>query len=148
MLAGRLVYIGFKASDFGRLEVGTESILDRSKSVKSVLMQLFETEGVTDLEGVDCINACYGGTSALFNAVNWMESSSWNGRLGLVVAADIAVYAEGNARCTGGAGAVAVVVAPNAALVLDKGELNQTKRDGSSNIVSRQLGGGGRSPMY
>ena len=100
--------------------MGTESILDRSKSVKSVLMQLFE--GVnTDLEGVDCINACYGGTSALFNTVSWMESSSWDGRLGLVVAADIAIYAEGAARCTGGAGAVAMVVAPNAALVLDKG---------------------------
>ena len=65
--------------DIGRLEVGTETIIDKSKSVKTVLMQLFETSGNTDVEGVDTTNACYGGTSALFNAVNWVESSSWDG---------------------------------------------------------------------
>lgn len=63
----------------GRLEVGTETIIDKSKSVKSALMQLFEESGNTDIEGVDTTNACYGGTSALFNAVNWVESSSWDG---------------------------------------------------------------------
>jgi len=110
---------GYSPKDFGRLEVGTESILDRSKGVKTVLMQLFGD--CTDLEGIDTMNACYGGTSALFNAVQWVESSSWDGRLALVVAADIAIYAEGNARCTGGAGAVAMVVGPNSALILDRG---------------------------
>lgn len=52
-------------------------------------MQLFEDN--TDLEGVDTTNACYGGTSALFNALNWVESSAWDRRLALVVCADIAV---------------------------------------------------------
>ncbi|XP_055630967.1 hydroxymethylglutaryl-CoA synthase 1 [Toxorhynchites rutilus septentrionalis] len=108
-------------SKIGRLEVGTETIVDKSKSVKSVLMQLFEPEGVTDLEGIDTTNACYGGTAALFNAVNWVESSSWNGRLALVVCADIAVYAQGSARPTGGAGAVAMLVGPNAPLTFDRG---------------------------
>lgn len=40
------------------------------------------------------INACYGGTAALLNAVAWVESSGWDGRYAIVVAADIAVYAE------------------------------------------------------
>ena len=111
--------LGYSTKDFGRLEVGTESILDRSKGVKTVLMQLFEDN--TELEGIDTINACYGGTSALFNAVQWVESSNWDGRFALVVAADIAIYSVGNARCTGGAGAIAMVVGPNAALVLDRG---------------------------
>ncbi|XP_042461236.1 uncharacterized protein LOC122045191 isoform X2 [Zingiber officinale] len=31
--------------------------------------------GNTDVEGVDSTNACYGGTVALFNCVNWVESS-------------------------------------------------------------------------
>lgn len=66
-------------TDIGRLEVGTETIIDKSKSVKTVLMQLFEDSGNTGVEGIDTTNACYGGTSALFNAVNWMESSSWDG---------------------------------------------------------------------
>lgn len=40
------------------------------------------------------INACYGGTAALLNALAWVESSGWDGRYAIVVAADIAVYAE------------------------------------------------------
>lgn len=35
----------------GRLEVGTETLLDKSKSVKSVLMQLFQQSGNTNIEG-------------------------------------------------------------------------------------------------
>ena len=105
----------------GRLEVGTETIIDKSKSVKSVLMQLFADHNVTDIEGVDTTNACYGGTAALFNAINWIESSSWDGRLAIVVCGDIAVYAKGSARPTGGAGAVAMLIGPNAPLVFDRG---------------------------
>ena len=107
--------------DVGRLEVGTETLIDKSKSVKTVLMQLFEESGNSDIEGVDTTNACFGGTAALFNAINWMESSSYDGRLAIVVIADIAVYAAGNARCTGGAGAIAIALSPNAPLVFDTG---------------------------
>lgn len=110
-----------KHSDIGRLEVGTETIIDKSKSVKSVLMQLFEPHGVTDIEGIDTTNACYGGTAALLNAISWIESSAWDGRYAIVVAGDIAVYAEGSARPTGGAGAIAMLIGPNAPLVFDRG---------------------------
>ncbi|CAB0031284.1 unnamed protein product [Trichogramma brassicae] len=110
-----------KPQDIGRLEVGTETILDKSKSVKSCLMQLFEPSGNTDVEGIDTTNACYGGTAALFNAISWVESSAWDGRLALVVCADNAVYAPGSARPTGGAGAIAMLVGPHAPLVLDQG---------------------------
>lgn len=107
-------------SNIGRLEVGTETILDKSKSVKTVLMQLFEASGNSSVEGIDTTNACYGGTAALFNAINWVESSAWDGRYAIVIAGDIAVYASGNARCTGGAGAVAMLIGPNAPLVIDQ----------------------------
>jgi hydroxymethylglutaryl-CoA synthase len=105
----------------GRLEVGTETILDKSKSVKSVLMQLFQESGNTNVEGVDTVNACYGGTNALFNAVNWVESSAWDGRDAIVVAGDIALYKKGNARPTGGAGCVAMLVGPDAPVVMEPG---------------------------
>lgn len=105
----------------GRLEVGTETLLDKSKSVKSVLMQLFEESGNSNIEGVDTVNACYGGTNALFNTINWMESSAWDGRNAIVVAVDIALYKKGAARPTGGAGAVAMLVTPDAPLVFDAG---------------------------
>ena len=44
------------------------------------------------------------------------------GRLAIVVAADIAVYAVGSARSTGGAGAVAMLVGPDAPLVMERGK--------------------------
>lgn len=108
-------------SDIGFLQVGTETIIDKSKSIKSVLMQLFEKHGCTDIEGIDTTNACYGGTAALFNAVAWVESSLWDGRYAIAVAGDIAVYAQGAARPTGGAGAVAMLIGPCAPLVIDRG---------------------------
>ena len=103
-------------SDVGRLEVGTETLVDKSKSTKTVLMQLFP--GNTDMEGATVINACYGGTAALLNALQWVESDSWDGRYAIVVAADIAAYARGPARPTCGAGAVAVLVGRDAPLVV------------------------------
>ncbi|KAH0898619.1 hypothetical protein HID58_048187 [Brassica napus] len=75
----------------GRLEVGSETVIDKSKSIKTFLMQLFEKCGNTDVEGVDSTNACYGGTAALLNCVNWVESNSWDGRYGLVICTDSAV---------------------------------------------------------
>ncbi|KAF4967623.1 hypothetical protein FZEAL_10516 [Fusarium zealandicum] len=106
-------------NSIGRLEVGTETLLDKSKSVKTVLMQLFGDN--TSIEGVDTINACYGGTNAVFNTINWIESSAWDGRDAIVVAGDIALYAKGNARPTGGAGAVALLIGPNAPIVAEPG---------------------------
>ena len=115
---------GIDPRSIGRLEVGTETILDKAKSIKSVLMQLFVPSGNTDILGVDTMNACYGGTNALFNAINWVESRGWDGRHALVVAADIALYARGPARPTGGAGAVVMLVGPNAPLVIEPGTLS------------------------
>ena len=40
----------------------------------------------------------------------------------MVVCADIAVYAAGNARPSGGAGAVAMLVGPHAPLVVERGK--------------------------
>ncbi|KAL3322058.1 hypothetical protein AABB24_039606 [Solanum stoloniferum] len=103
----------------GRLEVGSETVIDKSKSIKTFLMQIFEKCGNTDIEGVDSTNACYGGTAALFNCVNWVERASWDGRYGLVVCTDSAVYAEGPARPTGGAAAIAMLIGPDAPIVFE-----------------------------
>ena len=84
-------------------------------------MQLFTESGNTNIEGVDNVNACYGGTAALFNAINWVESSAWDGRDALVCAGDIALYAKGNARPTGGAGCVAMLIGPDAPLAFEPG---------------------------
>jgi hydroxymethylglutaryl-CoA synthase len=98
-------------NDIGRLEVGTETIIDRAKSIKTALMSLFEQSGNFEVEGIDSTNACYAGTNALFNTIAWCESCTlFDGRFGLVVCGDIAVYPRGPARATGGAGAVALLI--------------------------------------
>ena len=48
---------GYKPTDFGRLEIGSETAIDRSKSIKSFVMQLFEENH--SIMGVDNTNACY-----------------------------------------------------------------------------------------
>jgi len=100
--------------DVGFMEVGTETLVDKSKSTKTVLMDLFP--GNTSIEGATTVNACYGGTAALLNAFNWVESDGWDGRYAIVVAADIAAYARGPARPTSGAGAVAMLIGRDAPL--------------------------------
>ena len=104
-------------SSIGRLEIGTETLIDKSKSVKTSLMNLFQ--GNSDMEGVTNVNACYGGTAALFNSIAWIQSRDWDGRYALVVCGDIAVYEPGPARPTGGCAAVALLLGPNAPLVFE-----------------------------
>lgn len=97
--------------------MGTETLIDKSKSVKTTLMTLFQ--GHHDIEGVTSINACYGGTNALFSTLNWVQSNAYDGRYGLVLCADVAVYPKGPARPTGGVGAIAMLIGPEAPLVVD-----------------------------
>lgn len=111
---------GIDPMEVGRLEVGTETLVDKSKSTKTILMDLFPNN--TDIEGATIINACYGGTAALLNAFLWVESDGWDGRYAIVVAADIAAYARGPARPTCGAGAVAVLVGRDAPLAFNPRE--------------------------
>ena len=121
VVASLLEKYNIDPKSIGRIDVGTETIIDKSKSVKTTIMDLFAESGNTDIEGIDSKNACYGSTAALFNAVNWIESSSWDGRNAIVVAGDIAVYAEGAARPAGGAGACAILIGPNAPVVFQRG---------------------------
>lgn len=106
-------------NQIGRIEIGTETLIDKSKSTKTVLMDLFDLVGNVDVEGTTVYNACYGGTAALLNALNWADSPSWDGRYAIVIAADIAVYAPGPARPTCGCGAVAMLVGRDAPLKVD-----------------------------
>lgn len=102
----------------GRLEIGTETIIDKSKSIKTTLMDLFKTN--KDIEGIQNVNACYGGTAALFNSLDWLVSHPHLNQYAIVIATDIAIYPAGPARATGGAGAVAMLLGRNPKIVIDK----------------------------
>ena len=100
----------------GRLEIGTETLIDKSKSIKTELMNILK--GNMDVEGATVLNACYGGTAALFNTVDWLSGSAAQGKLGVVICADIAIYPKGIARPTGGVGAVAMLLSTHAPLII------------------------------
>ena len=48
------------------------------------------------------------------------------GRYAIVVCGDIAVYSVGSARCTGGAGACAMLIGPDAPLIMESGKYTLT----------------------
>uniref|UniRef100_A0A0M3IHS3 HMG_CoA_synt_N domain-containing protein n=1 Tax=Ascaris lumbricoides TaxID=6252 RepID=A0A0M3IHS3_ASCLU len=73
VLANLLERYEINISTVGFLAVGTETLIDKSKGVKTQLMELFG--GNTDIEGVDVKNACFGGTQALFHAVDWVYAN-------------------------------------------------------------------------
>ena len=55
----------------GRIEIATETLNDKSKSTKTVLMRMFNNKNI---EGITSLNACYGGTAALINCINYGNS--------------------------------------------------------------------------
>jgi len=82
-------------------------------------MALFEAHGATDIQGTDQYNACYGGTAALLNCINWVQSSAWDGRWAIAIATDIA-DAPAQYRFMVGAAAVAVLVGPDGPLEIQR----------------------------
>ena len=125
----RLMYrYNVKFEEVGMMYVGSESLLDRAKSIKSNLMMLFNENNCYDVEGCDTYNACYGGTAALLNCMNWLTSDAWDGRWAIAVATDIADSPAGYRFMTGCA-CVAMLVGVDAALVFE--------RERCSHIINR-----------
>ena len=50
VLSNLMEKYAIRPDEIGRLDVGTETLIDKSKSVKSTLMSLFEESGNTDIE--------------------------------------------------------------------------------------------------
>lgn len=91
------------------MEFATETLHDKSKSSKTILMRLFKNK---NMEGVTNLNACYGGTAALLNCISWGKTEG-KGKYSIVVMSDVAIYDSLAAEPTSGAGAVAILLGPN-----------------------------------
>ena len=98
-------------------QVGSESLLDRSKSIKSHLMALFPPD-CANVEGVDAYQACYGGTAALLACTNWVGSEAWDGRWAVCVCTDVS-DAPAQYPFMNGAAAAAMLVGADAPLALE-----------------------------
>ena len=106
-------------NQISRIEVGTETIIDKSKSVKTHLMELFKDTNNNDIEGVTVLNACYGGISALLNTFNWLFSKYYDNKFAIVICGDNASYGKGPARPTGGCGTIGILLGKGGSLLLE-----------------------------
>ncbi len=107
---------GLRPQEIGRLYLGTESALDGAKptatyvlaALRSVYKSTHGRECLDQCDVVDLTFACIGAVDALLNTVDWVKSGE--GRVGIVVASDVAKYELGSTgEYTQGAGAVAIL---------------------------------------
>lgn len=93
----------------GMIAVGTETAVDMSRPLSAFVADELGLSG--NIRSYEVKHACYGGTLALRQACEWRMSGAARGKAALVIAADIALYEQGDpGEPTQGAGAVAFVV--------------------------------------
>jgi hydroxymethylglutaryl-CoA synthase len=93
----------------GLIAVGTETAVDMSRPLSAWVADRLGLRGA--VRSYEVKHACYGGTLALRQALEWRLSGAAGDRAALVLAADVALYAEADpGEPTQGAGAVAMIV--------------------------------------
>ncbi len=93
----------------GLIAVGTESALDMSRPLSAWVAEKLGLHGA--VRSYEVKHACYGGTLALRQALEWKLSGAASGKAALVIAADVALYELSDpGEPTQGAGAVAMIV--------------------------------------
>jgi len=104
-----------KLEDIGLIAVGTETAVDMSRPLGAFVAEKLGLSG--NIRSYEVKHACYGGTVALRQAVEWKLSGVSRGKAALVIAADISLYAPKDpGEPTQGAGAVAMIVDDDGAI--------------------------------
>ncbi len=95
--------------DIGMIAVGTETAVDMSRPLSAFVADELGLRG--QIRSYEVKHACYGGTLALRQACEWRMSGVAQDKAALVIAADIALYEQGDpGEPTQGAGGIAFVV--------------------------------------
>lgn len=93
----------------GLVIVATESATDMSRPLSSWVMESLNLKG--QIRSYEVKHACYGGTAAIRQAVEWHRSGNAKGKAALVICADVALYAPGHSgEPTQGAGAIGLII--------------------------------------
>jgi hydroxymethylglutaryl-CoA synthase len=93
----------------GLIAIGTESGVDMSRPMSAWVAEKLNLSGA--IRSYEVKHACYGGTLAVRQAVEWKLSGAAGNKAALVIAADIALYDPGElSEPTQGAGAVAMII--------------------------------------
>jgi hydroxymethylglutaryl-CoA synthase len=114
---------GIDKDEIGLLIVSTETGVDQSKPVASFVQGLLGIGHRTRVYEIK--HACYGGTVAIMNAINWVKSQHHRGKKALVITSDIAKYGLNTlGEPTQGAGAVAFIISDETEFVHFLSDLN------------------------
>lgn len=114
---------GIEKDEIGLLIVSTETGVDQSKPVASFVQGLLGIGHRTRVYEIK--HACYGGTVAIMNAIDWVKSQHHHGKKALVITSDVAKYGLNSAgEPTQGAGAVAFVISDETEFVHFLPDLN------------------------
>lgn len=104
-------------SEIGMIVVGTESSLDEARPLSAWVAERLKLSGA--IRSYEVKHACYAGTLALRQAVEWKKATNSN-KSALVIAVDVCLYAPGHAaEVTQGAGAVAMIVGNDSVCSID-----------------------------
>jgi hydroxymethylglutaryl-CoA synthase len=93
----------------GLVVVATETACDMSRPLSSWVMEAIGLGG--QIRSYEVKHACYSGTVAIRQAIEWKLSGNSKGKAALVICADVALYApEHSGEPTQGAGAIAFII--------------------------------------
>ncbi len=116
MAANAIESLEFSKEKIGKLIFATECGVDQAKDNASYICELCDLP--ENCEAYDVKAACAASTYALWQVIDWILSGRGQGKQGLVVCSDRAVYeCMSGAEITGGAGAVAFLVDENAKVI-------------------------------
>lgn len=106
-------------NDIGIIAVGTETGLDMSRPLSAWIAEKLNLQGA--VRSYEVKHACYGGTLALRQSVEWkLANITSQKKAALVIAADISLYAPNEpAEPTQGAGAIAMIIDEPKIAVID-----------------------------
>lgn len=100
---------GKSLDNIGLVVVASETAIDMSRPLSSWVMSELGLKG--NIRAYEVKHACYGGTVAVRQALEWKMSGNSHGKAALVIASDIALYAPNHSgEPTQGAGAVAMII--------------------------------------
>ena len=131
MAANAVDSLEFSRDKIGKLIFATECGIDQAKDNASYICELCNLP--KNCEAYDVKAACAASTYALWQVIDWILSGRGQGKQGLVVCSDMAMYeCMSGAELTGGAGAVALLVEEDASIInfdLETGDFKRNVRD-------------------
>ena len=106
-------------AQLGLLEVGGAGSMDRSKSIKTILMAAVEPIEDSDTEGLDLSSAGYGGMASMHACTAWANSAACDGRWAITISIDHGILPFETRKTATLTGAVGLLIGRDAPAVLE-----------------------------